>query len=123
MRGLEDGLTSFKLIRAVCLSLPPGTHQSAAQSQEEVGCLTVSFLGSLHRCNSHLAPRWGLPPWILCCGWEGQPTSISLEDFCVQSHAHGSSRKETDTEKKGYFLRVYASHYMLIQAHSIFCFL
>ena len=98
---------SFKLcIRAVCLSLPPGTHQPAAQSQEEVGCLTVSFLGSLHRWNSHLAPRWGSLPWILCCSWEGSAHSLSLQDFCVQNHAYRSSRKETETEKKGYFLHI-----------------
>lgn len=54
-----------------------------------------------------------------------QPTSISLEDFCVQNRNDCSSRKETARAKKGYVLQpppICSSRFRsALQAHSIFC--
>lgn len=105
---------SFKLcIRAVCLSLPPGTHQPAAWSQEEVGCLTVPFLGSA-LLQQPPGAQMGLPPLDPLLRLGGvSPQAFLLRTSVYRTMLRAALGRRRKQKRKD-TLFVYASHYMLL---------
>ena len=104
---------SFKLcIRAVCLSLPPGPHQPAAQSQEEVGCLCPSWA----LCIAGTAtwrPDGAPSPGSSAAVGRGQPAALLSRTSVYRTMLTAALGRRRKQKRKDTFF-VYASHYMLL---------